>query len=860
MTHTADARELCLRLIRADTEADAIKILQEAGYWDRPELWRHYGDVENNWGQSGNQQSLAEAALAEKIVNSVDARLINECLARGIDPRGDQAPQTVRSAVARFFENSAGDKLATGGYLEDWTDDELRAVANGITLCATGTRPQQLNITIADVGEGQTPDRLPETILSLGKSNKTMIPFVQGQFNQGGTGALRFCGKHNLQLVVSRRNPALLDYQKTDRDMEWGFSVVRRERPNRPGGNSVYTYLAPVGMGQGSDDRKGEVLSFRAEGFGIFPDKTGPHNRRTEYGTAIKLYDFRYRGEKSNILRGKSILSRLDLLLPEVALPVRFYEYRKNDQGKYLAPGSRETTLRGLKRRLMETKNVEDGFPIDVPFAPMGEPLQARIYAFKERGADADGAAVSDDDYRRAEDKMPIRKRKKLGGAHSYRKREGVVFVRNGQSQGALPRDFLKRDSVKMKSIADDLLIFIDCDGMTDSVREDLFMPSRDRLADDDFKPELISALEKAIRECEPLKDLRNRRQEEQARERVKDDAPLAEVLQSLIKSSPNLTTLLEMGQRISAPFKTIGTSGKPDAPFVGEIYPNFFKLKGVEYGQLHKRNCPINQRMRLIFETDARNDYFTRRIEAGAFTLVCTDQHGNACSVSPIGPNLKNGIATVTLDLPHGATIDDVLHIRTEATDTRASFVNEIQVTITKAAQPRTNPHKRRNRPSKDEGSERERPNQVATPDITRVYKEDWERHGFDDETALTAVFRRYAGEDDEAEIYEFMINMDNGALENEIKMKRLDKVQAVTLKEQFMYANVLIGLSLLLDHKKNRKNGGEGIDENEQESIEARIGNITRSLAPFLPALITLGSAPLGEDAGIDGIEDVG
>jgi hypothetical protein len=37
---------------------------------------------------------------------------------------------------------------------------------------------------------------MPETILSLARSNKMYIPFVQGQFNQGGTGALRFCGYH----------------------------------------------------------------------------------------------------------------------------------------------------------------------------------------------------------------------------------------------------------------------------------------------------------------------------------------------------------------------------------------------------------------------------------------------------------------------------------------------------------------------------------------------------------------------------------------------------------------------------------------------------------------------------------------
>ena len=78
-----DHKRLCEDLLRADGESAVVEILRGAGYWNRPELWRHYGDVENNWGQSGNQQSLAEAALAEKIVNSVDARLISECWKKG---------------------------------------------------------------------------------------------------------------------------------------------------------------------------------------------------------------------------------------------------------------------------------------------------------------------------------------------------------------------------------------------------------------------------------------------------------------------------------------------------------------------------------------------------------------------------------------------------------------------------------------------------------------------------------------------------------------------------------------------------------------------------------------------------------
>lgn len=178
-------RDLCFELLHAETETEVVEVLKKAGHWDNTAAWRYYGDVENNWGQSGNQQSLAEAALAEKLVNSVDARLINECLVRNVDPKSDKAPRCITEAVARFFEGEPG-KKQTSGLIENWTDDRIREVAQGITLTATGTRPT-LNLTITDVGEGQSPRRLPNTILSLNRANKMYIPFVQGQFNQGGT-------------------------------------------------------------------------------------------------------------------------------------------------------------------------------------------------------------------------------------------------------------------------------------------------------------------------------------------------------------------------------------------------------------------------------------------------------------------------------------------------------------------------------------------------------------------------------------------------------------------------------------------------------------------------------------------------
>ena len=66
---------LCTKLLRSDSEAEVVSILKEAGYWDDASSWRPYGDLSNNYGTIGNQQSEAVAALVEKIVNAIDARL-----------------------------------------------------------------------------------------------------------------------------------------------------------------------------------------------------------------------------------------------------------------------------------------------------------------------------------------------------------------------------------------------------------------------------------------------------------------------------------------------------------------------------------------------------------------------------------------------------------------------------------------------------------------------------------------------------------------------------------------------------------------------------------------------------------------
>jgi hypothetical protein len=324
---------LCLSLMKADTEDEVISLLEEAGYWENTLAWRNYGDNESNFSTIGNQSSRPDAALVEKLVNSVDHRLINECLTHGIDPESPEAPRSVRDAVARFFDQEVRPEGLTAGRIGEWDKELRKSVAEGITLAATGSTPSQRGnpcFTIADSGEGQTPEMMPYTFLSLPShgSNKIKIPFVQGKFNMGSTGVLQFCGTRNLQLIVSRRNPATLNNRAEHAsDEQWGITVVRREVSKGGSRSSVYTYLAPL-LSAEAKPGEGGVLRFSAEDMPLFPEGGDAYARRAQWDTLVKLYEYSAKGySNSHILRKDGLLYRLDLLLPDVALPIRLYGF-----------------------------------------------------------------------------------------------------------------------------------------------------------------------------------------------------------------------------------------------------------------------------------------------------------------------------------------------------------------------------------------------------------------------------------------------------------------------------------------------------------------------------------------------------
>jgi hypothetical protein len=167
-------------LLHAETEADVSKVMTENGMLENENDWKPLGEMENNWSAAGNQQSAPAAALVEKVINGIDAVLVYECLKKGIDPMSDNAPQSMADAAKQFFN-------IRNGRLENIGSRERTELATRVQLIAVGSK-EAPNYLIVDKGEGQAPGDFPETFLSISKSNKLRIHFVQGKSLLSKTG------------------------------------------------------------------------------------------------------------------------------------------------------------------------------------------------------------------------------------------------------------------------------------------------------------------------------------------------------------------------------------------------------------------------------------------------------------------------------------------------------------------------------------------------------------------------------------------------------------------------------------------------------------------------------------------------
>ena len=768
-------RQLFNILYFAQTEDDVDQVVKTHPNVFKPENWYPLGGHENNFGVIENQQSTPIAALIEKITNSIDAVLMKKCLEADINPKSNQAPQSMDEARTNFFPN-----------YRDWDQPGFRnQQAESIQILADGPR-RNTSLIIYDDGEGQHPEEFENTFLSLLRGNKNEIHFVQGKYNMGGSGAIVFCGKKRYQLIGSKR------YDDTG---EFGFTLIR-EHPlskaeERTKKNTWYEYLKI----------DGKIPAFQAD-----RQDLSLYNRSFTTGTIVKLYSYDLPSGISDISR--DLNQSINEYLFEPVLPVYTIEKKERYPKSSLRRG-----LYGLKRRLEQEDNkyVEESFSYDFDDALFGN-MKVTCYVFRTKIEDSS-----------------VKETKETFQREFFKNRMSVLFSVNGQVHGHYTSEFITR-SLKLNLLKEHLLIHVDCTDMKPSFRKELFMGSRDRLKDGEETRTLRKFLaDKLGAKDSPLSEIQKRRKDSIAVE-SEDAKDLLKSFARNFSRNEELLKLLDQTLNLDMPPKgkqkgnTNGSSKKKQRkkegkPFNPKRFPALFKRR--VSGKLDKEVVviPLGGEKTIFFDTDVENNYFHRVEDPGELNIAIldfktneteggdapgkVDQIEDVFSVSKSSP--QNGTIKIHLNPKEEVSVGDEVKIKVSLEDPTEKFEEIFWVKISEPkapAQPSPQPENR------------EIPT-LGLPELIFAYREERpERNGkitWEQVEAATGENMDYAtvmypmvnGEKLES-VY---INMDSNVLKNFKAKTRNPSQEQLNIADQryiaSVYSHTLFLYSITKAHK---------------------------------------------------------
>src|SRR3989338_5327518 len=262
-------KKIFLDILKCQTSEEIEKMIKQEKLDEQG--WLFYGGRSNNVGTIDGQMHDADNALMEKVTNSIDAILMRRCYEEGIDPRDkNTAPKTMAEAIERFFGGKEKIREKRSEFAKEW----LRVTAEG--------KRDRPTITIIDKGEGQQPNNIKDTIVSLNQNIKEKIPFVYGTYNQGGSSPLGFAGNPSsydfnyVQLILCRRAPTIKDTTRAVNYDHYGFTIVRK-RFDYVSEKFIYEYLV--------EKSTEDVFSFPAD------ESIQVDDFAFEEGCLVRLYD-----------------------------------------------------------------------------------------------------------------------------------------------------------------------------------------------------------------------------------------------------------------------------------------------------------------------------------------------------------------------------------------------------------------------------------------------------------------------------------------------------------------------------------------------------------------------------------------
>ena len=592
------SEELCMALLRAESEAEVSNVLDELAPQAGVISWCPLDGRETNFNVVTNQASTGAKALTELCTNMVDAILLRHAYEAGIDPTSAAAPQSVTQAV-RDLVRLRGARAGILAEVDDLVYLKEYAESN-LVIGVTGT--DDLCFTFVDAGEGQRPNDFEHTFLSLSSGSKSRIPFVQGKYNMGSAGVLSFCGRCWYKLVVSRR---------FDGSDPWGWSLMRR----RPGdGPPVAEYLKL--------DR--EIPRFeRAELYPIVLPNGRPDDKvRRSSGTIVKLYSYDF-GEAANF---RTIREALNENLISTVLPFRLMNYRfgpRTHGGGRRAQGVDERTVSGMDvqlRRLDEEDETEAEELADNPLH-IAEIKDPKLGTVRVRAV----PLPSD---------LP-------GWLKARRNRMRVYHAVNGQVQYKQGRDYLSTQC-GLPGLKDHVVILVDASDLTESAHNDVWKGDRETIRQTEVGRYYVLQITEAIRSSTSLKRLQERIKEEKTEQLAK--RAQVDLFQSVVSSDPHIAQLLPGGVVVRLPGQRRRSGGV--AEYEGKYSPTFVELIG---GRLRKSgvDLEVDERRRIRFKTDAASDWLTRPDSRGSVRFVGDD---GADARFGFNAELTEGILTVRI------------------------------------------------------------------------------------------------------------------------------------------------------------------------------------------------------------------
>lgn len=765
-------KELLLSIYNCNNYSELFSLVHSNPLLSNPNNWTPYGNNYNNCGTFENQQAKPEAALVEKLTNSIDAILTKECLVRNIDPKSNspEVPQTMTEAIEKFFG-------VIKGKWENAGPAERRQIATKLQVILTGDR-QSPNIAIYDNGEGQISKEFPNTFLSLHRGNKMSIPFVQGKFNMGSTGAVLFCGgDEKYQLIISRRCKDLCSHE----EYTFGFTLVRKhplsEEEEITAKSTWYEYFTI----------DGEIPSFYAESLNLSLDNNTPFVD----GTVIKLFSYELsKGCQSDATF--DLWRELNTLLYDSSLPILICEQRD------FKGHSKEKVMLGNKTRVSiddrDKKYKSLSYSIK-DIATFGAEIPIEVTIFK--------SDVKNPEFIRG---------------------RSAIFVLNGQTQGFENKTFISRD-LGFRQLREYMLVSVDCTNIKTSVRNNIFMSSRDRMREGKYYSILKEKLIALLKNDEVLKQLN---QEYKGKELLesKDDKDLIQNIFQHFKSNDNIKKLLSNVKGLysfaSSPAirkqNDSTTEGKKKGKKV-EVpklsrYPSFFRVASLKEkdDKLYKA-VSLGGKGSIVFHTDAENEFLTRNIDKGELeiNILTFSNNGEGGGLTPPVPSIPDDKLMVSRSGPHDgeiklsfeptdrAQVGDIFEISAKM----ISSAGEIEVIVFVGVEKER--EKREKEPEKEEA-----PN-FNLPQLIRVFKEKSAENTptWDNCTPpMTAKDIVQLAVGDDGAIEEIRINMDSNLMKKQVNRQGVSVEKVGKKYVANVYSHALILYSTLFGYYSKEDN----------------------------------------------------